>query len=303
MHPILLLLLLLLLGLPAFTVADETTVSSAEVFRQVLVIEQETELMRRHFNVTRPPRPVTPVTAELRPLHVWQKTYLLLMRITAFRQSRGMDAFSPLGVAPREEMDPRYTWGQTQRVLTEIRILRRLLGVPGEVVEAPEVGPKRPLDVFNKLAEVEALWDSLLGDGYAAGALYAEALRLDEDVSELLELLRRFDDAAPPPRPEQLAPEGVLTAAYGVLGEVQRMQRLLGLPVTDLAAWRSEGADAEMALDLVVLTLAELQTVKARLGFRHAIPPAAKHRPGQRLAEAAQLLGYSARKLALIRSF
>jgi hypothetical protein len=296
------LLLLLLLSLPAASPRAEAVFSSAEVFGQVLLIEEETELVRRHFQISRPPRPVTPLPADLKPHHVWQKFYLLLRRIAAFRLRHGLDAFSPLGTEPRESLDPRYTWGQTQRVLTEIRILRRLLGVPGEVAEAPAVEAKRPVDVFHKLAEVEALWDSLLDDDFAAAALYGEALRLDEDVNGLLEWLKRFDDAVPPPRPEQATVEGALAAAYEALGEVQRLQRLLGLPVTDLSGLLGR-ANPEDVLDLVVLTLAELQTVKARAGLVHAIPPAAKYRAGQRIAQASQLLRYTANKLALIRSF
>jgi len=298
-----LLLLLLLLAAPALRA--EVVIAPAEVFSQVLLIEQETERIRTHLAITAPPRAVTPVRVELQPRHVWQKAYMVQMKLVAFRRKMGLDAIAPVGVEPRENVDPRFTWGQTQRLLTEIRILERLLGI--EQIVAPEttdpVGEKRPADVFNKLGEVEALWDTLLGSGLDPSDAYAEALRLDEEVTALLGYLKVFDNAVPPRKNPEGTPADSLAAASRLLDEVQRLQRLEGLPIMDLTPFRKqENVIPDDVLNLTVLTLAELQQIKARVGMRHAIPHAAAYRTGKRPGDVAQLLGYTAAKLALIRS-
>jgi len=298
------LLLLLLAAAPR----AEVTITPAEVFGQVLVLERETELIRHHLGITTAPLAVTPVRAELMPRHVWYKLYMVQTKLVAFRRQQGLEGVTPVGIEPREHTDPRLSWGQTQRLLTEIRILRKLLGIPGAVSEEgttpAEIGEKQSLDVYNKLSEVEALWNTLLGGGLDPSHVYAQAHRLDEDVNALLNRAGVFDNATPPAKRPEATSADSLRAAYQVLGEVQRLQRRLGLPVLDLSVFdKPTEASPDDVFNLLGLILAELQPVKARVGLIHAITPPAVFQQGKRPAEVVQLLGYIANKLAQIRYF
>lgn len=111
-----LLLTLFLLFLSTASPA-KVVITPAEVFGQVLLVEQETELLRRHFQVTTPPRPATPVRAEIHPRHVWHKVYMVQTKLVVFRRQMGFEATTPVGVEPREHTDPSSTWAQVQRLL------------------------------------------------------------------------------------------------------------------------------------------------------------------------------------------
>lgn len=295
-------LLPFLLLLAASAVRAEVAITPAEVFSQALLIEQETALVRQHYRITTPPRAVAPVAFDLQPRHVWQKAYLVQMKLVAFRRKHGMDAIAPVMVEPRELIDPRYTWAQVQRLLTEVRILHRILGIPGEVGAAPQVTEKRSVDVFNKLAEIEAQWDTITGATTDPSHTFAQALRLSEDVDALLHHLELFDNAVPPAKRPGATSADSLAQAFRLLTEVQRLQVRLGLPTTDFSAFsQGEGVTPADVINLVCLTLAELQQVKARVGLKHFITPAASFQEGKRPTDVEQLLGYITNKLALIQ--
>jgi hypothetical protein len=282
--------------------ADEVTITPSEVYAQVLLIEKETELVKRYFNSTKQATVITEVNFETLPRHVWQKGYMLQMKLVAFRRNHQLGAVAPVGIEPRKEIGLRNAWSQTQRSLTEIRIIRNLLGIKGEVGVVPHVEGKKTLDVFNKLAQLEAEWDTMAGGaGFDPSHAFAQALRLNEDVNMILQKLDVFDNAIPPAKTPASTPSDSLAQAFLVLEQVQRLQKLANLEIADLSAFRkTEKATPADVFNLVCLILPELQQIKYKIGLKYAITPAATYHEGKKPADTRQLLGYITHKLALI---
>ena len=295
--------LLTLLGmlLASSTLAGGTDISPSDVYAQVLQVEKETELIRRHFKITAQPAP-SPVHADLLPRHVWQKSYMVLVQINVFRRRHGLITIAPVGIEPLPKLDSHYTWAQAQRILTEIRIVRKLLGIAGDVGVAPQVAGKRPIDVFNKLDEVSRLWDTLSGAELDASLTYAEAIRINDDIEAVLHQLHISDTALPPPKRPDATPKDALDKAFVLMDGIQRLQRVLGIETVDFGVFRkSENVTAADVFNMTGMALAEFQLVKAKIGLHHAITPPATYQEGKKPSDVAQVLGYAASKLTLIQ--
>lgn len=295
---------ILLLGLMMtfLSEAGGAEITSSVVYAQAMQIEQETELIRRHFKITAKPAAYIPVQANLQPRHVWQKAYMVQVKINLFRRKQGLITIAPVGIEPFAKLDPYYTWAQTQRILTEIRIARKLLGIPGNIGAVPQVAGKRPIDVFNKLHEISLEWDVLSGAGGEPSHTYAEAMRINEDIDTLLRRLHIPDTAVPPAKTPEAVLGNVLEGAFALMEEVHRLQRMLGLETVDFGAFRkSDNVTPADVFNMTCMILSELQLVKAKLGLNHAITPPAAFQESKSRAEVAQVLGYAANKLKLIQ--
>lgn len=273
-----------------------------DVYAQALLIEQETESIRRHLNLARP-APYTPVQMPLQPRHVWQKIYAVLMQISAFRRQHGMVVISPASREPAAAISPGNNWGQTLRVLTEIRILKHYLGIAGEPGTVPHVEGKTAKDVYNKFSEIQALWAGLIGGGFTPAQVYGEVMRLNKDIDGVLYQLKIFDSAYPPPKSPEAGAKEALDAGFEVLEEIQRLQRSAGLETVDFSAFRQDSDVLPSdVFNLVDMALAELELIRVRIGLLHSITPPADYYEDKQPADVAQTLGYLVNKLRLVKS-
>lgn len=295
------LILLVLLYCVLFPIQAEVIITSSDVYAQVLLIEKETELVKRHFNIVKQSAEIVEINGDIQPRHVWQKSYMLQMKLVVFRHKHHLDGLAPVSIEPREQLDSRYTWAQTQRILTEIRIIRKVLGIVGDVGSAPLVDNKKSVDVFNKLAHIEAEWDALTGTYFDSSYVFSQTLRLSEDVDMILRQLEVFDNAIPPAKNADDTPNDSLAQAFLVMEQVQRLQKLAGLHTTDFSVFRkTEKAIPSDVFNMVCLILAELQQIKDRVGLKHSITPAALYHEVKKPADVRQFLGYITNKLMLI---
>jgi hypothetical protein len=273
-----------------------------DVYAQALLIEQETESIRRHLNLARP-APYRPVQTPLQPRHVWQKTYAVQMKISAFRRQHGLLVVAPVSREPVAAISMGHNWGQALRILTEIRILKHYLGIAGEQGPAPHVEGKTVKDVYNKFSEIHALWGGLIGGGFSPAQVYGEVMRLDKDIDGVLYQLKIFDSAYPPPKSPEAGAKEALDAGFEVLEEIQRLQRSAGLETVDFSAFRQDsGVLPSDVFNLVDMALAELELIRVRIGLLHSITPPADYYEDKHPADVAQTLGYLVNKLRLVKS-
>ncbi len=294
-------LLLSLSLLLHLTPAHAVDITPSSVYAQAVQVEKEIELLRRHFKSAAQP-PVAPLVAEIQPRHVWQMSYMLQIRLNILRRKHGLSGFAPVVIEPDLKNNPR-TWGQMQRLLTEIRIIKTYLGVTDEISPATPVTGKRMLDVFNKLNQIAIEMDALNGEAISPSAVYAEALRLNADVNALMHRTGTVDTAVPPARQPDVTPKDSLRAAFGLMEEIQRLQRQLGVDSTDFSAFdKQERIAPADVFNLIGLCLAEIQLVKTQLGMKHSLTPPAEFKQGKIPADVVQLLGYVTHKLQLVKA-
>jgi hypothetical protein len=199
-------------------------------------------------------------------------------------------------------MTPNHPWAMTQRILNEIAIIKRLLDIPGQPPATVPVSGKHPLDVYNSLHQISGDLDLLVGTSTPSEA-YSEAKRLDDDVSAVLRHQNIVDQAAPPPRRDNLQPKDSLQAVFVLMTEVQRLQRAHGLTNTDFKGFQmGDKTTPDDVIGLIELALAELQYLKAKLGMTHAITANGSYEENKVPADVVQLIGYITAKLRAIES-
>lgn len=294
---------LTLLLLNCLITKAETNITSTEVYQQIILIERETELIRQHFQENKKNIQTTETTADIKPRHVWQKCYMLQIKLVAFRRKHHLIGFAPVGIEPIGQFDSVHNWAQTQRILTEIRIIRKILGIKKEIDnKLPNITDKNNLDIYNKLNQIEALWDELSSSHLDASYTFDQILRINEDIAMILRQLNVFDSAIPPKKhPENTAADS-LAQAFLLLEQVQRLQQLAGIETIDLSDFKQKNnITSAQVFNIVCLILAEIQTIKAKIGLNHYITPPATYHENKTSADVQQFLGYITNKLALIQ--
>ena len=297
---LLLLPLLLLFAPPSQAAAVE--ISAAEVYAQGRMIEEEVRLLMDHFGA--PGMEVAePIDVDLQPRQVWQKGYIVLTKIHILRRRHGLPLSSTSSLEPVRDMDAAPLYEQARRILTELRILKARLGVVGEVEPVRVVPGKRPVDVFNIYNQVTLDLEAITGEAIGPSYVFAEGMRVFEDVNGLLRRLGLEDTAFPPEKLPEVTPLPSLEAAFELMAEIQRLQRDAGVARTDFSLFRKRiDVRPDDVFTLVGMALAELQPVKAHLEMRNEITPPAEYYEGKTPADVHQLLRWIIRKLRLIRS-
>lgn len=277
-------------------------ITPSDVYAQALRIEQETLELQRQLGITDAPEATKPIKTELLPRHVWAKTYMLLTKIALFREQKKMPAVRPVALEPLLNLTPFYSWAQTQRILTELKIVEQVLGLSIATPPTSVVTGKKPVDVFNKLNQISSLWNVLVGGQITPSYVYAEAMRLHEDVSMLLQFRNILDTALPPNKLENAIPADSLEEGFLVLREIQKLQLQVGVEPINLDEFHVARQEArpQDVFTLIGFLVAELQPVKAKLGLKHSITPVAQYYDNKKPAEVTQLLGYINNKLRLL---
>ena len=287
-------------SLPDPAIGKEIT--PAEVYAETVRIEKEMDLLRAYLKVSEI-KPVTPVNAALLPRHVWQQCYLIQLKINVFRRQHGFPVLSAQALEPVSALEPLMNYEQTQRLLTEIGLLKMRLGISDQIPSQEVIPGKTPMDVFNKLHFISMQWDVINHSEVSPSDVYAEVRRVDDDVNAILDHLHIQDTAYPLAKMADAQSADVLSSAFAVMTEVQRLQQLAGLTRTDFDVFRNkEGASPSDVLNMVSMVLAELQTLKAHLGLVYVLTPAAEKQVEKTKTNVNQLLGYVANKLRLVRS-
>jgi hypothetical protein len=293
-----LLLLSMFLGsLPSL--AAETTPS--DVYAQAVRIDQEMETLKRHFKISAEASSENK-TGDLKPRHTWAKSYTLLLKISKLRRKHGFTYIEPANIEPMVEMPPNQPWGMTQRILTELAILKHYLDIPGQPPAISPVSGKRPIDAYNKLHHISAELDLLAGE-ITPSEVYAQVKRIHEDANAILRHQRIFEKAVPPPRRDNLQPKDSLQAVFTLMTEIQRIQRANGLSTTDFQGFAmGDKTTPDDVFGMVALAIVELQRVKAQLGLLHHVTAGGSHEKDKTPADVVQLLGYTTEILREIKS-
>ncbi len=294
-------LFLFFLLLPAGARAALLEMAPSDVYGQAMQIEKEVELLKKHFAITASKEWVA-ITASLKPRHAWQNNYFILLKLNVLRNKNNLPRITPDTMEPVLVLQPGLVYEQTQRVLTEITIFKSRLGITAQVSPARSYKGKRPIDVFNKLHQISMQMDVLNDEEISPSYVFAEVMRIYEDIVILLRWLNIPDQTYPPAKRVEVTSKESLDAAFALLHEIQRLQREVGIERTDFSVFQKKDDVLPFdVINIVGMALAELQTVKAVIDLTHAITRPAEYREIKTPADVHQLLRWITRKLQLIR--
>ncbi len=258
--------------------------------------------LQRQLGIKDAPEIPKVIKTELLSRHIFAKTYMLLTKITLFREQKKLPMVRPVSIEPQAELLPYTNWAQCLRILTEIEILEKALDISTTTPPTPVVTGKRPIDVFNKLNQISALWSVLIGGQITPPYVYAEAMRLNEDVSAILQAQNLTDTALPPAKLANATPGDSLDATFEILREIQKLQVQAGLEPFNLDELHlpKQQAHPQDVFNMIEMLQAELQPLKVKLGLKHTMTPVAQYYDNKKPADVTQVLGYIANRLHLL---
>ncbi|MBF0318200.1 MAG: hypothetical protein HQL01_00135 [Nitrospirae bacterium] len=301
-------MIFLMVGLCAAATADKTTPS--DVYNELIKAARDIELIKKHLTRGRAaPAPTAKyIKIDVKPRHVWQKTYIILLKINLLRKLHGLPTNSVSSLEPVVELDPVLNYEQARRIQTELALLKFRLGITSDAAppaadgEKKATGPgrKTPSDVFNLLHNMSLQLDSLIGENSELNHSFAQTMRILDDINSIILALNIKDETIPPAKKPSAVAADSFEAALKVLDEIHRLQRQTGIGIVDfhsLAEGEITGSDV---LTITSMILAELQTLKAAVGLKDVLTSSAKVYTNKTQAEISQILGWAYRRLQRI---
>jgi hypothetical protein len=281
--------------------AELVEITPSEVYSQVMQIDKEVELLKKHFGIHQEKK-ADIYRGSLRPRHVWEKSYLVQVKINVLRKKFGLPRNQPNSIEPELNLSPGLVFEQSQRLLAELHVFKKRLGITTQVSAPQQFKGKQPIDVFNRLHHISYQLDVLNREEINPDYVFAEVMRIYEDVAMLLKTMQIRDRTYPPGKEQGIIPADSLTATFELLGEIQRLQQSANIERTDFSIFQKK--DQVLPSDvfnLVSMALAELQTIKAYRGLNHYVTPPAVTHQGKNTNDVHQLLRWATRMLFQVR--
>jgi len=282
--------------------AAEITVN--DVYTQALRVNDEIKILKRHFNITEEATPPV-LNVTLSPRHVWQKSYEILYKLNILREKLGLASLSIPSRQPQLNVSSTYSYEQILRILTEIEIIKRHL----EITEKTElstavISGKTSTDNFNFLNRISMEIDFLNGSSFTPNHVFAQAMRVLDDVNMLLERLEVRDSSIPPAAQPGASSQDILNNGITLLEEIRKVQLLAGMDTVDIFALKSfyKAATPSEIFSIMSLALAELQVLKGYLGLKYMLTPPARHYESISPQSIQPVIGWAIRKLRLIKN-
>ncbi|WP_353570863.1 hypothetical protein [Candidatus Albibeggiatoa sp. nov. BB20] len=297
-------LLLLLLFFQPFSLFAMTSyqgykTTPSDVYKQLYIINEEIKLLKQFFRVTTQVKP-SKVNIELYSRHMWQKTYEVLIKINLFREKNGLPYIAVSSREPRKTPPPIIVYGQVLRILTELKIIKHALDIPNIEFEEKKFKNIRVVDSFNFINNISAELDLLLKKSLSPSFVFAQAMRISEDINAILDAQNIANNSIPPPKNKNTTPTESYAAAEQLMTEIVRIQRTTNVNSIDFKELKPNKITAGDVFSMTGIILAELQTIKAHLGLKYALTPVAKHYTNILPADVEQVLGWCVRKMQLI---
>ncbi|MCI5166467.1 MAG: hypothetical protein D3903_10295 [Candidatus Electrothrix sp. GM3_4] len=288
-------------GFASGALAELVEISPSEVYSQVMQIDKEVVLLKKYFGLTREKK-ADIYRGKLRPRHVWEKSYVVQVKINVLRKKIGLPRNEPNNIEPELNLSPGLVFEQSQRLLAEFRILKKRLGIMAQVSAPQQFKGKQSIDVFNRLHHISYQLDVLNSEEINSNYVFAEVMRIYEDVIIILNKLQIRDLTYPPGKEQEVTPADSLAATFELIAEIQRLQKNANIERPDFSIFqKKEAVLPSDVFNLVGMALAELQTIKAYIDLTQSVTPPAVTHERKTSNDVHQLLRWVTRILRQVR--
>jgi len=144
--------------------------------------------------------------------------------------------------------------------------------------------------------------DLLNGQEFTPSYVFGEAMRIYEDINLILQHLNIADKTEPPVKVIDAKPSMAFNTALKLLTKVSELEASIGFEGLDPAIFLRKNPSPGHVYEIAEMIISEIQVIKASLGIRYVISPAAKYYTLKTPAQVNQVLGWSLAKLTLISS-
>ena len=292
------LLLLLTLALSAKTITPN------DVYSQVALIRDKVHFLLKYYDITHDHEGIMKrgnIRSKLKPRNTWQVTYEIMIKINILREKYKLPLIEPVNMEPVLNLNPDAVYEQTQRILTELNIFEVRKGIKVPVFKEKQFKDKTPVDVFNGLSHISASLDELSKGGVTPSFVFAENMRLYDDITLILNYLKIVDKTIPDKKDKQATPKNTFEEGMKILEKIKHLQITAGIDFVDFDEFRKEKSTPSEVFGITQMIIAELQTIKAYIGL-NTITPAAVRYKTKTPVEVNQLMSWNLRKLNLIHS-
>jgi len=279
--------------------ASDTTPSI--VYSHVLQLHKEVRLIKEHFNIDQTPA-YKDIKTNLLPRHAWQRTYELFVKINILREKNGLPIIEPVNMEPTLELDPAFTYEQVQRLLQEVMILKFRFGIKQTISAPKTIKGKTATDVYNLLNQISRELDLINGAEFSPSNVFAESIRIYEDMEIILNHLNINEDTVPPIKKIGATAGDTYKIAIELLNTMKHLELQAGIKTVDFYAFNRTNVNPSDVFEITQITLAEMQVIKAFIGLRREITRGAQHYTDKTPADVSQLMGWLLKKAKLIRS-
>ena len=291
--------LLLALGLSAKTITPN------DVYSQSILIQNHLHFLLKHYNVEHRHEKIKKnanFSIKLKPRHSWQKSYEILVKINMMRALNDLPRIEPVGIVAVENLNPDMVYEQTQRILTEIKIFENRKDMIVPEFKIITYSNKTPLDVYNAFTDISMSFDELNYSELSPSYVFAETMRIYDDLTIVLNHLRIKDDSVPTKRLKSATPKDSLKVSLKVLDKIKTLQRMAGINAIDMSEFKRDEVLPSDVYSITGVILAELQTLKAYIGLNNDVTTPALHYVAKVPADIEQLMQWNLKKLLLINN-
>jgi len=273
----------------------------SDVYTEALKVEQEVEIIRKHFNAPKLKAP-TRLNVRLKPRNTWQKTYEIFVKINILREKNQLLRIEETGLQPIKELNPVLVQEQVMRMLTELNIFKARVGITGHAKAAVQQQGKTPSDVYHLLDTISTQLDGINGKSFTPSFVFAQNMRILEDLNSIIAKLNIHDRTGPPNRVDNATASDVFNLALEMMAEVQRIQSMAGVEPIGYSGFKKNQISSSDAFTMTGVIISGLQPIKAYLKLNQVVTPPAIIHKGKQAADALQSLGWGLRKIKQIRS-
>jgi len=294
------LFLVVLLSVNVFAI----NITPSDVYREVVRIQKEVNYLLDYYNIKYDQKKMKKevlVNVNVKPRDVWQKSYEIMIKINILRSMYNLPSISPVNMAPVLNLNPDLVYEQTQRVLTELRIFEYRNSIPFKKFNVKKYKNKTPLDVFNGFSYVSAAMDKLNRSSFTPSYVFAQNMRVYDDVSLIIKRLAIEDNTIPAKINIKATPNDTFNTGMRILEKIKQLQILAGISFVDFSPMDKGSATPSDVFSITQMIIAELQTIKAYLKI-NSITIAAKEYTSKTPVEVDQLMSWNLRKLNLVEN-
>jgi len=283
--------------------ATAKIITPNDVYAQVMLISKEVHFLLQYHGLEHNHNEIitrTHIKTQLKPRTAWQKTYEIMIKINILRESHSMPIIEPINIEPMLSLNPDMVYEQTQRILTELKIIKFKLDIESIEYKPNKYSNKTPQDVFNELSHISASLDTINKSVFTPSYVFGQAMRVYDDLTTILNYLDVKDDTIPAKRNNSATPLETFNTAMKVLDKIKTLQKRVSIETVDFSSFKKKNPNPGDVFTMVQMILSELQTIKAHIGLSHYITPAATTYNNKIPADVNQLMNWNLRKILLI---
>ncbi|MCK5294149.1 MAG: hypothetical protein KAJ49_05810 [Arcobacteraceae bacterium] len=288
-----------------FTSMFATKTTPSEVYAQTILISDEIHFLLKHYNVYHDHEGIikTKVTkSKVKPRNSWQRAYEIMIKINILRNEHNLPIIEPVNMTPNLNVSPDLVYEQTQRILTEIKIFKFLMGLKSPEFKVQTFKGKVPTDVFNSFWHISESFDELNKGGFTTSYVFGENMRIYDDLTTILQHLNIKDVTIPSKLNRSATSTDTFNTGMEMLSKIKQLQIKSGIDFVDFVDFKKKKQSASDVFTITQMIIAELQTLKAHIGLDDYITPGANKYNSKTPIEVDQLINWNLRKLSLINS-